>query len=65
MPKGTEGKDLLRMSAKRLTEMVETEHEAGRADGEGWVVSAQAKVGRALFQALREAQRANGLRRRE
>ena len=65
VPRGTEGKDLLRMNAKRLTDLVETEHEAGREDGEGWFVSAQAKVGRALFSALRVAQRQNGLRRRE
>ena len=65
VPKGTEGKDLLRMNAKRLTDLVETDHEAGRAEGtEGWFVSAQARVGRALYAALREAQLQNGIRRR-
>ena len=63
VPKGTDGKALLRMSAKKLTDLVETENTEGREDGEGWYVSAQARVGRALFAALRDAQRANGIRR--
>ena len=63
VPRGTEGKDLLRMNARKLTDLVETENVEGRADGEGWYVSQQAKVGRALFQALRDAQRAGGIRR--
>ena len=63
VPRGTEGKDLLRMNARNLTDLVETENVEGRADGEGWYVSQQAKVGRALFQALRDAQRAGGIRR--
>ena len=65
IPKGTDGKDLLRLNARRLTELVETENAEGRADGEGWYVSQQARVGRALFAALRDAQRKNGIRRRE
>ena len=65
VPKGTDGKDLLRLNARRLTELVETENVEGRADGEGWYVSQQARVGRALFGALRDAQRKNGIRRRE
>ena len=60
--KGTEGKDLLRMTASRLTELVETENVDGRQDGEGWYVSTQARVGRALFAALRDAQRSGPMR---
>ena len=40
-----------------------SEEAEGRADGEGWFVSAQAKVGSALFSALRDAQRQNGIKR--
>ena len=43
---------------------VETDNVEGREDGEGWYVSAQAKVGRALFSALRDAQRRGGIHRR-
>ena len=60
--KGTEGKDLLRMTASRLTELVETENVDGRQDGEGWYVSTQARVGRAMFAALRDAQRSGPMR---
>ena len=63
VPKGTEGRDLLRLNARKLTELVETENVEGRADGEGWYVSQQAKVGRALFAALRDAQRHGGIRK--
>ena len=58
VPPGTDGKALLAMNARRLTEMLETDNVEGRAEGEGWYVSTQARVGRALFQALRDAQRA-------
>jgi len=63
VPKGTEGKDLLRLNARRLTEFVESEQAGGREDGEGWYVSTQARVGRALFQALRDAQRQAPIKR--
>mmetsp|Transcript_30992 Transcript_30992/g.72010 ORF Transcript_30992/g.72010 Transcript_30992/m.72010 type:complete len:459 (-) Transcript_30992:369-1745(-) len=56
LPTGIDGKGLLGLSARRLSELIESGHEAGRADGEGWYVSAQARVGRALFNALRDAQ---------
>jgi hypothetical protein len=62
LPRGTDGKALLRMNARKLSDLVETENVEGREDGEGWYVSAQAKVGRALFSALRDAQRAGGIR---
>ena len=63
VPPGTDGKTLLRLNARRLTEMLETDQVEGRADGEGWYVSTQARVGRALFQALRDAQRSAPIKR--
>ncbi len=63
VPPGITGVDLLRMNARRLSEMVETEQREGRDDGQGWYVSSQAKVGRALFEALREAQRRAPIRK--
>ena len=63
IPKGTEGKDLLRLNARKLSEMVESEHAEGRNEDEGWYVSAAARVGRALFGALRDAQRNAPIRR--
>ena len=46
---------------QKLTEMVESGHAAGRNEqDEAWYVSAQAKVGRALFLALRDAQQLEG-----
>jgi hypothetical protein len=61
VPPGIDGRGLLSMSASRLTEMVESGHAAGRNEqDEAWYVSAQAKVGRALFLALRDAQKLEG-----
>jgi hypothetical protein len=63
VPKGIAGKDLLGMTARRLTEMLESDQNAGRADGESWMLSSQARVARALFEALRDAQRNGPMRR--
>ena len=65
VPKGTEGKDLLRLNARKLTDLAVSEDTEARGEGQqGWYVSQQAKVGRALFSALRDAQRSNGIRGR-
>ena len=42
---GTTGRELLRMNARKLTELVVSEAVPGRDDGEGWFITAQ--VGRA------------------
>ena len=65
VPPGIEGRGLLGMNARRLTEMAESGHAAGRNAGDlpqdaAWYLSAQAKVGRAIFLALRDAQRMEG-----
>jgi kinesin family protein 2/24 len=82
VPHGTDGRKLLQLSARRLTELVEDGGRIGRGSlpaaappsslpdgaqpaappppGPGevsWYVSSQAKVGRALFAALRDEQR--------
>ena len=57
VPPEMDGRGLLGMNARRMTEMVESGHGEGRAEGEAWYVSTQARVGRALFLALRDAQR--------
>jgi hypothetical protein len=61
VPAGTTGMKLLQ-SSPTLSEMVESEQAAGREDGESWYVSSGAAIGRALFTALREAQRREGFR---
>mmetsp|Transcript_34756 Transcript_34756/g.95953 ORF Transcript_34756/g.95953 Transcript_34756/m.95953 type:complete len:97 (+) Transcript_34756:2548-2838(+) len=59
----TDGLALLRMNARRLTEMVEEGERAGRGEAHApqndvaWTLRAGARVGRALFEALRDAQR--------
>mmetsp|Transcript_32325 Transcript_32325/g.70847 ORF Transcript_32325/g.70847 Transcript_32325/m.70847 type:complete len:604 (-) Transcript_32325:560-2371(-) len=63
LPPGIDGQALLGLSARGLSDLVETDHAAGRNDGEGWYVSSQARVGRALFSALREAQSRFPMRR--
>lgn len=63
VPPGTRGVDLLQMNARSLTELVETDQVEGRNDGEGWYVSAGAKIGQALFRALRVAQRNGPIRK--
>ena len=65
VPPGIDGRGLLGMNARRLTEMAESGHAAGRNAGDlpqdaAWYLSAQAKVGRAIFLALRDAQRMEG-----
>jgi len=82
LPSGTDGRALLNLSARRLTEMVEEDGRVGRggageADGAAaiaagaqpgalpapaqgevaWYISSQARIGRALFAALRDEQR--------
>ena len=64
VPPGTGGLALLKMNARKLTEMVEDNGRAGRgeaaivADADvAWTLRTGAKVGRALFEALRDAQR--------
>ena len=57
MPPDIDGRGLLGMNARRLTEMVESGHASGRNVGEAWYVSQMAKIGHALFLALRDAQR--------
>jgi hypothetical protein len=60
VPPGTNGADLLRMNARRLTDMVEEGSREGRNQevaAQAWTLKATAKIGRALFDALRDAQR--------
>ena len=62
VPPGTDGSTLLRMNARRLTELVEEGGRAGRGTQQlqadvAWTLRSTAKVGRALFDALRDAQR--------
>ena len=65
VPPGIDGRGLLGMNARRLTQMAESGHAAGRNVGElpedaAWYLSMQAKVGTAIFHALRDAQRMEG-----
>lgn len=83
LPLGTDGRKLLALSARRLSELVEDADRVGRggasqsgaggaagsaaaaegaqqqpvANEVGWYISSQAKIGRALFAALRDEQR--------
>jgi len=62
VPPGTDGLALLKMNARKLTEMVEESERAGRGDAHAandiaWTLRTGAKIGRALFEALRDAQR--------
>jgi len=81
VPLGTDGRKLLQLSVRRLTELVQDSERLGRggatplppppaavpeaatgqgsqAAGEvGWYIASQAKIGRALFAALRDEQR--------
>ena len=81
IPAGTDGRALLNLSARRLSELVEDADRVGRGGGGGavgpsavaapaapgapgpaanevgWYISSQAKIGRALFAALRDEQR--------
>ena len=59
-----DGRGLLGLSARRLGELVESGHTAGREDGQGWYVSVQGRVGRALWDHLRDLQLEAGVSNR-
>ena len=59
-----DGRGLLGLSARRLGELVESGHTAGREDGQGWYVSVQGRFGRALWDNLRDLQLEDGVSNR-